>query len=58
MLVVWITSEDEKKVPRARTSDGVVREGCDWEVGGGRASVVDGSVVLRGSICRTEREVN
>lgn len=26
--------------------------------GGGRASVADGSVVLRGSICQTGREVN
>lgn len=33
-------------------------EGWDLEVGGGQVSVVDGTVVLRASICETEWEEN
>lgn len=58
VLVDWTMSEDEKNVLCVRVSGGVVGKGLDSEVGGGQVSVVDGTVVLRASICETEWEVN
>lgn len=58
VLVDWTMSEDEKNVLCVRVSGGVFGEGLDLEVGGGQVSVVDGTVVLRASICETEWEAN
>lgn len=58
VLVDWTMSEDKKNVCVCARVRWYSWEGWDLEVGGGQVSVVDGTVVLRASICETEWEEN